>query len=541
MRVGEHPRPPLVNPVNPVIILSILLKLPGSVAYKPTNQDHSLLVRKTVQIWLFAALLFAASLTLFTRFNDFPFYYHPDEPGKVAQIQTGQWNFNHPMLMLTTARLAVRASRGDLTDPQCVVEVGRRISAGFAAASVALLAALVWIVGGRFAGITAGLLLLSHHQLFELSHYFKEDTALLFGISAWFLGLALYTKRPHWTTAALVGAGAALAVSGKYVGVFAPLLSLFLIPHCAQPGRRGKEISVFLGAFVIVFGLVNLPLLLQVTTFESSFHREIGFVVHGQRGMTRSIPHPVYLTAFRDNLHFGLWLFIAFFLGNFWRRRQARTALDWVLLLFPFAFLVLLSFSPKTHDRYFLPATALFVCAAALGAGQLRSHPAWRKAAPVLVGIAVALQLAGMPKHDLRSYYRAFQTDDRAELVAWLNAQHPTAVIAQDRRTLLPTSEEKRFLPYQPALSARVLGESLEKIADPAALRASGVTLVALCQDGFGGYDLKSLRPQRGQEEAYGKTRALYRALREGHSPLWERPRGLVTYLHPGLMVYDLP
>ena len=444
------------------------------------------------------------------------------------------------MLMLTTARLAALAS-GETENPQHVVEVGRWVSAGFAAASVALLAALAWIVGGRFAGIAAGLLLLTHHQLFELSHYFKEDTALLFGISAWFLGLALYAKRPHWTTAALVGAGAALAVSGKYVGVFAPLLSLFLIPHYAKPGRRGEGVGVFLGAFVAVFGLVNLPLLLQLTTFESSFHREMGFVVHGQRGMTRSVPHTVYLTAFRDNIHPGLCLFIALFLGSFWSRRPHRTAFGWVLLLFPFVYLTLLSFSPKTHDRYFLPATALFVCTAALGAGQLRSRPAWRKAAPALVGLAVALQLAGLPRHDLRSYYRAFQTDDRAELAAWLNAQHPTAVIAQDRRTLLPTPEAKRFLPYQPALSARVLGETLDKIADLGKLRTSGVTLVALCQGDFGCYDLKSLRPQRGNEEAYRKTGALYRALREGRKPLWERPQALVTYLHPGLMVYALP
>ena len=498
-------------------------------------------MRETLQIWLFAALLFAAGLGLFTRSNGFPFYYHPDEPVKVTQVQTEHWNFHHPMLMLTTARLAVRASGADPANPQRVVEVGRSVSAGFAAASVALLAALAWLVGGRFAGITAGLFLLTHHQLFELAHYFKEDTALLFGLSAWLLALALHSKRPHWTTAVLVGAGAALAVSGKYVGVFAPLLSLFLIPHYAPPCRRAASLGLFLGAFVVVFGLVNLPLLLQPAAFESSFHREIGLVVHGQRGMTRAVPHTVYLTAFRDNVPFALWPFLAFALGNFWTRRFHRNALGWVLLLFPFLFLALLSFSPKTHDRYFLPATALLVCAAALGAGQLRLHPAWRKALPALVAVAIALQVAGLPKHDLLSYYRAFQTDDRAELAAWLNASHPTALIAQDQRTLLPTPERKKFFSYQPALSAQVLGEPLDQIADLGALRARGVTLVALCQGDFGGYDLKSLRPQRGGEEAWRRTGAFYRALREGRKPLWERPRGLVAYLHPGLMVYDLP
>ncbi len=496
-------------------------------------------MRPTLQIWLFAALLFVAGLGLFTRSNRFPFYYHPDEPVKVTQIQTGHWNFHHPMLMLTTGRLAVRAA--DEGNPQRIVETGRAVSAGFAAAAVALLAAALWILGGRFTGMATGLLLLTHHQLFELAHYFKEDTALLFGLSAWLLGLALYTKRPHWTTAALVGVGAALAVSGKYVGAFAPLLSLFLIPHYAQPGRRGASLGLFLGAFVVVFGLVNLPMLWQLATFESSFHRELGLVLQGQHGTTRAVPHTVYLTAFRDNVPFVLWPFLAFALGNFWRQNAHRTALGGVLLLFPFVFLALLSFSPKTHDRYFLPATALFVCVAALGAGQLRLRPAWRKVVPALFAMAMALQIAGMPKHDLLSYYRAFQTDDRAELAAWLNAHHPTATLAQDRQTLLPTPEEKRWGSHPPALSAHVIHEPLDAFPDLAALRAGGVTLVALCQADFGGYDLKSLRPQRGGEAAWQKTGALYRALREGRKPLWERPRGLVAYLHPGLMVYNLP
>jgi len=501
-------------------------------------------VRQTLQIWLFAALLFVAGLALYTRSNGFPFYYHPDEPGKVSQLQTGKWNFNHPMLMLTTARLAVDVT-GNRDDSQHVAEVGRWVSAGFAAAAVALLAALVWTVAGRFAGVAAGLLLLTNHQLFELSHYFKEDTALLFGVSAWLLGLALYVKRPHWTTATLVGVGAAFAVSGKYIGVLTPLLSLFFIPRYAERGRRtariGAFLGAFLGAFVLVFALVNLPLLLQLGTFESSFHREIGLVVNGQRGMTRSVPHSFYLNAFRDNIHPGLCLFIAFALWTAWQRRREQSSLTWLLLLFPFLFLALLSFSPKTNDRYFLPATALFLCVAAFGITQLRERPKFRKAAPVLLGIAIFLQLAGMPKHDLLSYYRAFQTDDRAQLTTWLNALHPTAVIAQDRRTMLPTPEREKFLPYQHVLAAQVIGCPLEKIPDLSTLRSSGATLAALCQDDFGRYDVKSLRPQRGAEAAYQQTGELYRALREGRKPLWERARGLVTYLHPGLKVYDLP
>ena len=186
-------------------------------------------LRPALQIALFSVLLFVAGLALFTRANRFPFYRHPDEPVKVAQLQTGTWNFNHPMLLLSTVRLALDASGTDLRQPQRVVEVGRWVSAGFAAATAVLMAAALWITAGRFAGIAAGLLLISNHQLFELAHYLKEDTSLVFGISAWLFGLALYRRKPGRATAAAVGAGAALALSGKYVGAFAPVLSLWVL------------------------------------------------------------------------------------------------------------------------------------------------------------------------------------------------------------------------------------------------------------------------------------------------------------------------
>lgn len=496
------------------------------------------------QIALFSALLFAAGLGLFTRSNRFPFYRHPDEPVKVAQVQTGDWNFHHPMLLVGTARLVMAASGTDLRNPQAVVETGRWVSAGFAAGAAALFAAAMWIAAGRFAGVAMGLLLLSNHQLFELAHYFKEDTALVFGIAAWLLALALYERRPTWSKAALIGIGAALAVSGKYVGAFAPVLSLWVLAKTGLPERRGARFAAFFAALALSLAAVNAPMLTHQAKFETSFQRELALVVHGQRGMTRSVPHAVYLNAFRDNLHFALWIFIPLALWAAWRHPAGAPrlvgAVEAVVLLLPIVYMAALSFSPKVHDRYFLPSTVLFLGSVALGMKALK----WQKALPFLLAAAVGLQIAGLPKHDLLSYCKAFRTDDRADLVAWLNAR-PTRpggdVIVQDRRTLLPTPAQPAFLPYQPSLSARVLPEALEKYSGLDELRAEGVTLAALCQDDFGRFDLKSQRPQQGTEDAYRRTGELYRALRQGRQPLWERPRGLVLYLHPGLKVYTLP
>ena len=56
-------------------------------------------------VWLVA--LVACAFLLNTRHNQFAYFYHPDEPGKVEQVIEGKWNFNHPMLLLSTAKVAV--------------------------------------------------------------------------------------------------------------------------------------------------------------------------------------------------------------------------------------------------------------------------------------------------------------------------------------------------------------------------------------------------------------------------------------------------
>ncbi len=504
-------------------------------------------VRQSLSVWLLAAVLFAAAFTLITRENQFPYYYHPDEPGKVAQVQTGKWNFNHPMVMLITGRLAAKTT-GDLENPQRVVEVGRAVSAFFFVFSVLLLAAMTWITAGRFAGTAVGLLLLTNHQLFELAHYFKEDTALLFGISVWFLALALYWKRPHAGTAALLGTGAALALSGKYVGVFALLLSFWLIPQRAPAGRRGSLIGVFLGAFAVVFALVNLPLLLQLGTFETSLHRELTLVAGDQKHLTRSIPHSVYLSSFRENISFVLWPFVLWHFVACWQRRKELTAFEWVATLFPVAYLVMLSFSPKTNDRYFLPCTALFLYTVALGMGRM-ARQLWgclarfpsRWIAPALLALALFVQITDrLPSAPgLIGYYRAFRVDDIADLTLWLNTHLPNAILAKDRKVQLPTPERAASLPNAPVLIPKIVGKGLDNL--PAGLddlRASGVTHVVLSESSYGRFFLKSLRSQKSAETS--KSRDLYRALRS-EKPLWERPRGTVIYLHPGLEVYPLP
>jgi hypothetical protein len=72
-------------------------------------------------------------------------------------------------------------------------------------------------------------------------------------------------------------------------------------------------------------------------------------------------------------------------------------------------------------------------------------------------------------------------------------------------------------------------------------LRADGITHVAVTESNYGRYFLDSLKPKEGAQQEYLRYRIFYeRLFREG-TLLFERPRGTVIYLHPGLRLYRLP
>jgi len=499
--------------------------------------------------WLllaWAIALFGATLFLHTRQNSFPYFYHPDEPGKVEQILTGEWNFNHPMLLLTTTRLATQIAGVPLTE-QAVVETGRWVSAGFTALAVAALSVLAFAWRGWGAGFATGGALLTHHQLFELSHYFKEDPALLAGLALTFLMLlASWWQATPWR-AALLGIACGLAVSGKYLGVIAlPLAALVL---WRQPERRGLRCLVFAGALALTFLVVNLPLFLHLTTFRESLGRELEFVVKGQRGMTRSVPHTQYWNVFRDNTTPLLWLLLGAFLHARWRERRTLSLPEWILIGFPFAYAVALSFSPKSNDRYFLPATALFTLQAAIGAVDFVRHNTPRQTRSRWMAAAIFLllgtQLASLPRPlDWRcfaDYWRAFQADDNAELRRWVSGLPVTAVIAKDSRISLPDPEKKRDLKRMGTLPQKVLGARFAAdLGTMEELRAKGVTHVIVSESDYGRFFLEGLRPQSGERADFDRRKAFYESLLRDGELILERDRGTVIYLHPGIRVYRL-
>ena len=227
---------------------------------------------------------------------------------------------------------------------------------------------------------------------------------------------------------------------------------------------------------------------------------------------------------------------LALFLAARWGGWHAITLTRWHVVAFPFVYALALSFSPKSNDRYFLPATAVFTLFAALGVPDVARVCRWKWAAPVAAAVLVLGQIPSWLR-----YERAFQRDDSRELQEWCRTVLPAdAVIAKDSRIWLPDPGKSDGVPANaipqkvwPAKFAGDLGTLDE-------MRAKGITHVAVSESDYGRFFLKSLQPKKGEEQDFARRKAFYESLFRDHDPLFERERGTVIYLHPGIRVYRI-
>ncbi len=444
---------------------------------------------------------------------------------------TGDWNYHHPLLLLTASKVVVEATETPATR-QGVVETGRAVSAGLTALAIVALSLLAFQWRGWPAALAAGGGLMFHHQLYELSHYMKEDSALLCGLALSWLALLHFERAPSLVRAALLGAACALAISGKYIGV---IVLLAAGPALWRSG--GKARAVAFGISLLgVLALVNWPLLAHFGDFRASLARETDFVVNGQKGSTRSVPHAQYWNIFIDNTAPVIWVLLLCFLQARWRERRAITPAHWHLIAFPFVYALALSFSPKSNDRYFLPATAALTVLAAMGVSDVARlfGKKW------IAGVAAAALVLGQMPSWVR-YERAFQNDDSRELLEWCRAELPAdAVIAKDSRVWLPDPAKSDGVPagvIPQKVRAAKFAADLGSLSE---LREQGITHVAVSESDYGRFFLKSLKPKKGEESDFHRRKAFYESLLREGKLIFERDRGTVIYLHPGIRVYSI-
>lgn len=492
---------------------------------------------------LAAALFAILALFLSTRDNRFPSSYHPDESSKTRQVLDGDYNFHHPLLLLDTARLVMAVARVS-PEEESVTIAGRWASAGFTSAAIFALVLAATLMGGQAAGIFAGCLLVANHQLFELAHYFKEDSSALMGVACFFLALLAYDRAPSAARSIILGVALGLAISAKYLCALVTPLAFLLIGLRRGDTRPWRDAILCAAAALAVATTINLPMLSQLEKSSGGFERELEFAVHGHQGIGRDVPHGVYWKVFIDSTMpvrgmpaAGL-LLAACYASLVLRRREVRAS-EWMLALYPIAFALLLSFFPKTHHRYFLPATGLLLVLAAVGAaailriawnGRLVFRPgaAALAAGAVILGAAMAVQLPIYVK-----YYRGFSRDGRSEMADYLRTHVPAGtIIVQDRRVDLDALK----LPYD--FRGRFFAAELGPLAR---LRAQGIRYVAVAEGDYGRYLGVSMKPSKEAARTFRAYRKFYQRLFARGKKVFECPAGTIQYLQPHITLYRLP
>lgn len=515
----------------------------------PTNPLSSEDLRRD-RTWTFliALGLFVACFFLYTRHNNFPFYYHTDEPLEIELVLKGTVNFHHPLLMGNTTDLLMRLGGVERTR-QNVALVGRGCSAFFGAVAVVALALLAARYHGAMGALCAGTLVGIHPLLFELTHYYKEDPALLMGLALSFLAMSFCWRRPGWASCLLLGLANALAVSGKYMGIIAALIALPVLLAAPTGDRtlsRGARFACWLGAFLLGIGLVNYQLVSNLPVFVEGLGRELYFVkAGGNQGVSQSVPHDKYVGTLQGNTRWAMWIFIAGHFAYMWRTRSRRDLVEWILTFFPIILGLVLTFTPKTAGRYFLPVSAVTCYLGGVGIVEtwrhlippLRWHPllAWRPLAT-----ACLILVAGVLSRQLMKEYRAFLRDSRDELAQWINANVPqSAIIAEDKRVNLPHPGH----PFAEAMRTFIKQKVVTKpfVADLGTieeLRARGIDYVAINESGI---FKKNRLPAPEFREDYVRRKTFYDRLAKDGELLWEKSVRQVLPLHPSFKLYRLP
>jgi hypothetical protein len=501
---------------------------------RPVMPSHARLPR-----WFPLALLLlgaSAWLTL-SLWNDFPYFYHTDEPGKVKQIAEGTRNLHHPLLLLESVALAVKA-RGIYAN-QNIVETGRAISAAFAAAAVVLLSWTVARARGPWTGLAAGLLLLTQPDLHEYSRYFKEDAALLFGVTAVFAAIQLWEQKPGPLTALLLGTATALALSAKYIGAIMLLPAAWILIPSSR-GRSWPRTALAILALVSVAALINLRLLTDPDTFRDSLSRETTLVLEGQAGVTKSIPHAGFFARLLNRSAHLLPLCILGTLAA-WRASKPGHRSEWFLIASPIALAILLSFSAKDSGRYFLPACAGIAASAATGLAALASSPRWHR-------LAIPATLAALALSFTRTlpYLNGFRSDARRNLLTWAAANlPPESQLIQGRKVCLPDFSGQFADGWHHTPTHLFPIDSTSYLPDfaptPAALAAAGYSHAAIAGDEFERYLRSDQKPKSGRESEFSLRRNFYLALESEATLLWSSPPGKVGTHQPELRLYQLP
>jgi len=481
------------------------------------------------------AVLVAILLGLLLPQCRFNWVWHNDEPTKIIQIQSREWNLRHPPMLVTlTSFLSGEAGR---QNQQRIAEIGRCLSALGLALMLASAVLLVWFRAGAVAGIAAGLLLILQPDFFEIGHYFKEDTLFLGG---WmFCWLALFWveqepgRRPLWLAALAL----ALVVSSKFVGwLMLPVIVAGLWRLRGGEGLKREGPGPLL-LFLVLTLWWNYPLLVHWQWFCESMNDEIVRLQVGDYGV--ALAHPV--RAYWDLLwqqvpSLFIYSTVLYLLYGLWRR--SFKVVEWAMLFYLLVYAGGLTRSAKYSDRYMLPVTLGFYLAGLYG--PLLMLRDWLQRGVWVRRVLQTLALSALMGFALwfklpqwLSLYDGFRHDARLEMADWMKKNlPPNVLVAEDGYVKL----EPKQLGGRPVVEDLFVAD-LGSLED---LRAQGVTHVIISYDVYHRFVDGLITPKKGEEEEFNRRRDFYQGLLRSRGILWQEPKKSPVALHPGLTLVDI-
>jgi hypothetical protein len=503
---------------------------------------------------LIALLMGCASLWLFSRNNEFPLNYQPDETSKAAQIvDSPRRNFNHPLLMLESANLARRwfAVPEHFRD---LVIAGRWTSATLSSIGVAAMASAgYWAYGYRGLLLSGSIVALCPPWL-VYAHYFKEDASLASGIALAVLGMAwVVNAKSLWQQligSVVLGAGCAAAMSGKYVGVMiapACLLAVFIAPG-ARWWRILLRLILFLAAAVAGLMTINArafesfwPIKLQglaVDRIQFDFDHAIG----GHYGITLPRINLYCIDVTCRELMPHLWIFLllgmVFFLIQ---RKVSRWGIVLAALLLSIG--LTLCFDTIPFDRYALPLSVVLYFIAGQAMASVLESPrlgAVTKHLGLAVCIATVVVLQGMR---CLNFDHQFGDDSRQRVRVWIAGNLPQgSTLAVESYTGMEEPDRWRF--PQSELGMGIRGQDYApNLADtPEQLAAENVDYVVVSSQAYERFFVRGIRSTPDQPGYVEHQRHFYEGLFARGNLVWSSIPSPPTdsFVNPEVRIYRI-
>jgi hypothetical protein len=424
---------------------------------------------------------------------------------------------------------------------------GRGVAAAFAALAVVAFA----LAGYRYAGFS-GFLLTGVSvglcpSLLLYAHYMKEDTALVLGIALTLLAALIFctarSRRSRLLALLFLGVAAAVAASGKFVGVTA--LAAVLILVVAKPPWGWTTASrwiALLVAFAVTAVVINHRALEDSAASWGALTHEAEHSVGEHRGLTMNQPNFFFAKGLiRETMPHVLVLagFFLLSLGFFSRRTWIW---DLFLPLFAGAFLFIISFGVIPEYRNNLPIIVILHLMAALVVVRFAMTLAmpWRWIVPaVALALIVPLQL-----QRCLNYLNQFADDSRLRLRSFIADNLPAgSLVVADRHVGLQRNDDPRIPESERRLPIILrVNFWVADFGDLNFIRRSGADYVAVNETAYNRLFNPDIHPIPSEVDRYNARRQFYEQLfREGEL-VWSRTPHPPTFspVNPPLRLYRL-